>query len=58
MQQQPKFEGKSADLKGHIYDYSNARQADLYAKTTKEIAEYVGLEYSYSGDNRRAVTRL
>jgi hypothetical protein len=45
VQQQPKFEGKCTDLKGHIYDYSNARQADLYAKTTKEIAEYVGKEY-------------
>jgi hypothetical protein len=58
VQQQPKFEGKCADLKGHIYDYSNARQADLYAKTTKDIAEYVGKEYRYSGDVRRAVTRL
>jgi hypothetical protein len=58
VQQQPKFEGKCVDLKGHIYDNSNARQADLYAKTTKEIAEYVGKEYSYSGDIRRLVTRL
>jgi hypothetical protein len=58
VQQQPKFEGKCADLKGHIYDYSNARQADLYAETTMKIAEYVGKEYSYSGDIRRLVTLL
>jgi hypothetical protein len=39
---QPKFEGKCEDLKGHIYDCSNARQSDMFVKTTKEIAEYVG----------------
>jgi len=32
----PKFEGD--DLKGHIYDCSDARQADMFIKTTKEIA--------------------
>jgi hypothetical protein len=41
----PKFEGKCNDLKGHIYDCSNARQSDQFMKTTKEIAEYVGRTY-------------
>jgi hypothetical protein len=36
----PKFEGKCADLKGHIYDCSDVRQSDQYTKTTKEITEY------------------
>ena len=39
---QPKFEGKCDKLKGHVYDCSDARQADLFIKTTKEVAEFVG----------------
>jgi hypothetical protein len=55
---QPKFEGKSDDLKGHIYDCSDSRQADQFAKTTKEIAEYVGRTYKYGGDARLAIENL
>ena len=33
----PKFEGKCTDLKGHIYDCSDARQSDQFMKTTREI---------------------
>jgi hypothetical protein len=42
MIKQPKFEGKCEDLKGQIYDCSDARQSNMIVKTTKEIAEYVG----------------
>ena len=42
---QPKFEGKCDDLKGHVYDCSDSRQADQFARTTKVIAEYVGRTY-------------
>ena len=35
---QPKFEGKCDGLKGHIYDCSDAKQSDVYVRTTKEIA--------------------
>jgi hypothetical protein len=53
---QPKFEGKCDALKGHIYDCSDARQADLFTKTTNEIAEYVGRTFtSYGGDMRLAI---
>lgn len=55
---QPKFEGKCDDLKGHIYDCSDSRQADQFAKTTKEVAEYVGRTYKYGGDARLAVENL
>jgi len=56
---QPKFEGKCDGLKGHIYDCSDARQSDLYTKTTKEIAEYVGRTFThYGGDVRLAVENL
>ena len=54
----PKFEGKCADLKGHIYDCSDVRQSDQYTKTTKEIAEYVGRTYKYGGDTRLAIETL
>jgi hypothetical protein len=54
----PKFEGKCDDLKGHIYDCSDARQSDQFMKTTREIAEYVGRTYKYGGDARLAVETL
>ena len=42
-----RFEGRCAELRGHVYDCSNPRQAaDDYARTTKEIAEYTGTKYS------------
>ena len=55
---QPKFEGKCDELKGHVYDCSDARQADLFIKTTKEVAEFVGRTYKYGGDIRLAVENL
>jgi hypothetical protein len=43
------FEGKCDGLKGHVYDCANAaKAADMYTKTTREIAEYIGREYKYS----------
>ena len=55
---QTKFEGKCADLKGHVYDCSTSKQADQFNKTTKEIAEYVGRTYTYGGDARLAIENL
>ncbi len=41
-----KVEGRSDELKGHVYDCSNPRQtANEFTKTTKEIAEYTGIKY-------------
>ena len=54
----PKFEGKCPDLKGHIYDASDARQSDHFIKTTREIGEFVGRTYKYGGDIRLAVEKL
>ena len=45
-----KFEGKCNNLKGNIYDCSDARQSDLFAKTTKEISGYVGRTYKNGGN--------
>jgi hypothetical protein len=58
MPRTPKFEGKCADLKGHIYDCSDVRQSDQYTKTTREIAEYVGRTFTYGGDARLSVETL
>ena len=55
---QTKFEGKCDELKGHIYDCSDSRQADMYAKTMKEIAEYVGHTYKYGSDASLAIKNL
>ena len=55
---QPKFEGRCEQLKGHIFDCSDSRQSDMFTKTVKEIAEYVGRTYKYSGDIRLAVENL
>jgi hypothetical protein len=53
-----KFEGRCKELKGHIYNCSDARQSDLFTKTTKEIALYVGRTYTYGGDMKIAVESL
>ena len=56
---QPKFEGKCDGLKGHIYDCSDSRQSELFAKTMKEIAEYVGRTFTkYGSDTRLVVETL
>jgi hypothetical protein len=55
---QPKFDGKCEDLKGHIYDCSTSRQVDLFAKSTKEIAEHVGRTFRYGTDIQRAIPKL
>ena len=53
-----KFEGKCEDLKGAIYDCSDARQADVFVKTTKEIATYAGRTMKFGGDMRIAIETL
>jgi len=53
-----KFKGREEALKGHIYDCSNIKQADVFIKTTKEIAEYVGRTYKYGGDIKLTLENL
>ena len=55
---QPKFEGRCDELKGFIYDCSDARQADMYTRTTKEIAEYAGCTCKHSADIWKAIEVL
>ena len=54
--QAPRFEGRCEDLNGSTYDCSDPRQAaDMYTKTTKEVAEYVGRTYKYGADIKLAI---
>jgi hypothetical protein len=44
-----KFVGRSDDLKGFIYDVTNVKGGVVYARTTEEIARYVGEKYTTTG---------
>ena len=52
---QSKFEGRIDALKGHIYDCTDSRQADLYTTTTKEIAGYAAITLKNGNDVRKAI---
>jgi hypothetical protein len=45
-------------LKGHVFDYSNSRQADMFSKTTKALAGHIGKTYRYGNDIRLAIQNL
>lgn len=53
-----KFEGKCDELKGNGYGCSDMKQADIFAKTTKETAGFVGRTYNYGGDIQLVVENL
>ena len=53
-----KFEGENSELKGHVYDCVGSKQADLYVKTTKHIADYFSSTTTNAGDFRNAILTL
>jgi Reverse transcriptase (RNA-dependent DNA polymerase)/Zinc knuckle len=57
---QPKFEGLCDELRGHIYDCSDAQshQTDQFIKTTRMISLYVGRTMKYGGDVKVAVENI
>jgi len=55
---QNKFKGWIDALKGHIYDCTDSRQADLYTCTTKEIAGYVATTLKNGMDVKSAIENL
>ena len=55
---QPKLEGKCEELKGFVFDCSDSKQADVFAKTTKEIAGYVGRTFRYGDDIRQSIENM
>jgi hypothetical protein len=55
---QPKFEGNCEELRGHMFDCSNSRQADMFSKTTKALAGHVGKTYRYGSNVHLAIQNL
>ena len=53
-----RFDGATEELKGEIFDLVGSRSADLFIKTKKAVANYVGRTYQHSGDIRRAIETL
>jgi hypothetical protein len=47
VQHQPKSEGRCDSLEGFTLDCADGRQSDQYNVNMKEIAKYVGREYTY-----------
>ena len=46
-----RFEGRCEELKGYIYDCTGTQQADMFIKTSQQIAEYAGKSFKdYPGD--------
>ena len=53
-----RFDGATEELKGHIFDLVGARSADLFIKSKKAVANYVGRTYQHLRDIRRAIETL
>ena len=53
-----RFEGAMEELKGEIFDLVGSRSANLFIKTQKAVANYIGRTYQHSGDIRRGIETL
>ena len=53
-----RFDGATDELKGQIFDFVCAHSVDLFIKSKKALANYVGRTYQHSGDIRRAIEML
>ena len=53
-----RFDGATDELKGQVFDLVGARSDDLFIKSKKALANYVGRTYQHSGDIRRAIETL
>ena len=51
-----KFEGKCSEIKNSVYDVVSGK--DTFAKTTREIAEYVGREFDDAGEFRTGMVEM
>ena len=52
------FEGETEALKGHIYDLIGSKSADIFIRTTKQIAGFVRRTYTQGGDICLAMENL
>ena len=53
-----RFDGATEELKGQIFDLVGARSADLFIKSKKALANYIGRPYQHSGDICWAIETL
>ena len=53
-----RFDGATEELKGQIFDLVGARSADLFIKSKKALANYIGRTYQHSSDICRAIETL
>ena len=53
-----RFEGATDELKLQIFDLVGAGSADLFIKSKKALANYVGRTYQHSGDIRHTIETL
>ena len=53
-----RFDGATDELKGQIFDLVGAHSANLFIKSKKALANYVGRTYQHSGDIRCAIETL
>jgi hypothetical protein len=44
---EPTFQGRCDDLRGHVFDCAVGKEADRYTVTMKEMAEYIGSNFTY-----------
>jgi hypothetical protein len=49
---EPTFQGRCEDLRGHVFDCAVGKEADRYTVTMKEMAEYIGSNFTYGADIR------
>jgi hypothetical protein len=49
---EPAFQGRCDDLRGHVFDCAVGKEADRYTVTMKEMAEYIGSNFTYGADIR------
>ena len=53
-----RFEGATDELKGQIFDLVRVHSANLFIKSKKALANYVGRSYQHSGDIRCTIETL
>ena len=53
----PKFRGTEEALRGHTYTLAPNR-TEVWTRTTREIADYVGRTYKNGGDVKRSIDKL
>jgi hypothetical protein len=49
------FQGRCEDLRGHVFDCAVRKEVDRYTVTIKEMAENIGINFTYGADIRQSL---